>query len=157
MLCLRCGEDNGDRNEFCTNCGTVLKRPCALGGGGRSTGLPQTNAALLSYLGWWITGLIFYFLEGDRFVRFHALQSIFTFGGISLLLSLLSLLRLLLRMLLFSSGSALAGGLLTLIGVLLPLTWIGALLLWVVLIVKAGQGERFKLPLTGDFAERQLQ
>ena len=86
VLCCRCGEENRDENEFCNNCSATLGRPCVNGGSGRSTGLPQTTSALLSYLGWWITGLIFYFSESDRFVRFHALQSIFTFGGISLLL-----------------------------------------------------------------------
>ena len=155
MLCFRCGRENGPRNEFCIDCGTVLKRPSAMGGGGRSTGLPQTTSALLSYLGWWITGLIFYFLESDRFVRFHALQSTYTFGGISLLLLLLSLLRRLLRLLLLRSGSALAETLFSLLGVLTPLVCIGALLLWVVLIVKASQGETYKLPLAGDLAERQ--
>jgi len=155
VLCFRCGEENGSRKEYCMNCGTVLKRFCATGGGS-STGLPQTTSALLSYLGWWITGLIFYFLERDRFVRFHALQSSYTFGGINLLLLLLSLLRRLLRLLLLRTGSALAGSLLSLLGLLMPLLFIGALLLWVVLIVKAGQGEMYKLPLAGDLAERQL-
>lgn len=157
MLCCRCGEENRDENEFCNNCSATLGRPCVNGGSGRSTGLPQTTSALLSYLGWWITGLIFYFLESDRFVRFHALQSVFTFGGISLLLLVLSVLRGALRLLLVRSGSALLPALLSLLGVLTPLIWIGALLLWVVLIVKAGQGETFKLPVAGDLAERQLR
>ena len=59
--------------------------------------------------------------------------------------------------LLVRSGSALLPALLSLLGVLTPLIWIGALLLWVVLIVKAGQGETFKLPVAGDLAERQLR
>jgi uncharacterized membrane protein len=43
-----------------------------------STGLEQNTAALLSYLFTWVTGLIFYLLEKDnKYVRFHAMQSIF--------------------------------------------------------------------------------
>ena len=48
-----------------------------------STGLQENIAALLSYLGWWITGIVFLLLEPDnKFVRFHAIQSILLFGFI---------------------------------------------------------------------------
>jgi len=46
---------------------------------------PNTSSAL-SYVGWWITGLFFLFAERrNRFVRFHAIQSLLTFVVISLI------------------------------------------------------------------------
>ena len=54
------------------------------------TGVPPLSdsrfAALLSYSGGWLTGLLFIFLGGrDRFIRFHALQSLVFFGAINLI------------------------------------------------------------------------
>jgi hypothetical protein len=50
-------------------------------GGGSSTGLEPNTAGLLCYLGGWISGIIFLVIEQEnKFVRFHALQSIVTFG-----------------------------------------------------------------------------
>jgi uncharacterized membrane protein len=51
-----------------------------------STGLDENIAALLSYIFGWVSGLIFFLIEKDsRLVRFHAMQSIITFGGLSAL------------------------------------------------------------------------
>lgn len=157
MLCYRCGEENRFKEQFCIKCGSVLSHHRVNGpGGSHSTGLPQTTAALLSYLGWWVTGLIFYLLESNRFVRFHALQSVMTFGSISVLLVALSAIRRA-PLVLVRTGSARFSAWLSLLGALTPLIWIGAFLLWAVLIVKAAQGEIFKLPVAGDLAEKQLQ
>lgn len=97
------------------------------------TGLPRNTAAALSYSVIWVTGIIFLLIEKDRFVRFHAMQSILTFG----LLTLLTLVPM--------------------IGwILSPLIWIAGFVLWLVLIYKAYQGEEFKLPWIGEFAKKQL-
>src|SRR5262249_34352590 len=59
--------------------------------GPTSTGVDARLAAVLGYAGWWITGLIFLFLERDnRAVRFHAAQSLVVFGGLSLLMGLVA-------------------------------------------------------------------
>ena len=48
--------------------------------GKTTTGIQQNLEGLLCYLGWWITGIVFLVLEKEnRFVRFHAVQSIITF------------------------------------------------------------------------------
>ena len=58
-----------------------------------STGLPSRTAAALAYGGWWVTGLIIWFLERqDRFARFHAAQSVVTFGALSALIFFFGLL-----------------------------------------------------------------
>ncbi len=49
--------------------------------GKSSTGLEENIAVLLSYLFWWLGGLIFFIVEKkSKYVKFHALQSL-VFGG----------------------------------------------------------------------------
>lgn len=156
MICCRCGEKNRAIGDFCTCCGAALRYPCSNGGGGTSTGMAQNTAALLAYLAWWITGIIFYFTETNKYVKFHAMQSMLTFGSVSVLLVVIRIIRTALWGIFFRAG----GGvyfLLSLLGVLSTLVWIGGMVLWVILMVKANQGETFKLPIVGDIAEKQLQ
>jgi len=104
-----------------------------------STGLDSNIGGLLSYVLGWITGLIFFLIEEkDEFVRFHAMQSIIVFGAITVL-------------------SIIFGILFTVpfLGAILgSFLWITSVVLWIILIVKAYQGERFKLPIAGDLAEK---
>lgn len=104
--------------------------------GKTSTGIQPNVAALLSYILGFITGIIFILIEKEnKFVRFHAMQSIVTFAG------------------LFVIGLVL--GFIPVIGwMLLPVLWILELVLWIVLMIKSYQGERFKLPIAGDIAEK---
>jgi uncharacterized membrane protein len=102
-----------------------------------STGLDDNVAGLLSYLFGWITGLIFFLIEKDsKFVRFHAVQSIVVFGTITVA-------GIVLRLIPF-------------IGWFLQIALsIIALILWIILMVKAYQGEKYKLPWAGDIADKQ--
>lgn len=106
--------------------------------GKTSTGIQPNIAALLSYLVGFITGLIFFLIEKDnKFVRFHAMQSMITFGGIFVLQTVILFIPV--------------------IGVmLLPLLGLGSLILWIILMIKAYQGEMFKLPIVADIAEKQI-
>lgn len=101
-----------------------------------STGLEENVAGLLCYVLGWISGLVFFLIEKEnKFVRFHALQSIIVFGILSIASLVLSYIPFI-------------GGILSfLVSVL-------ALILWIVLMVKAYQGEKFKLPWAGDVAEK---
>ena len=112
--------------------------------GGASTMDIQPNvAALLSYLFGAIGGLIFFLMEKrNRFVRFHAMQSILTTAGIVVVEIVLSILD---RLPLIQFVSAC---------IISPLFAIGVLVLWIVLMVQAFQGKMFKLPIIGDYAER---
>ena len=116
--------------------------------GKTSSGLQANMAAFLSYLAGWITGLIFFLVEKDnKFVRFHAMQSIVVFGAFSALGIIISVFA--------SLAIAIhAYFLLPLIGALSTLLWLVALILWIVLMIKAYQGEKFKLPVAGDIAEK---
>lgn len=98
------------------------------------TGLPKNTAAALSYVLGWLSGIVFLLIEKDPFVRFHAMQSTLTFG----LLTVLSFVPII--------GWALS-----------PLLMIVGFVLWLVLIFKAYQGEEFKLPMVGNFAQKQLK
>ena len=103
-----------------------------------STGMNQNVAGLLCYLAGWITGLIFFLIEKEnRFVRFHAMQSIITFGSLTVIFMIL--------------------GFIPFVGwVLMPILGIVQLVLWIVLMVKAYQGQLFKLPVIGDMAEKNI-
>ena len=104
--------------------------------GKSSTGLDENTAGLLCYVLGWVSGIVFVILEREsRFVKFHAVQSIIVFGAISVISALLGwipILGLILRIIL---------------GIL-------ALVLWIVLMVKASQGERYKIKWAGDYAEK---
>ncbi len=112
-----------------------------------STGMQQNVAGLLCYALGWVTGLVFYFMEKEnKFVRFHAMQSIIVFGGLSIIGGLLTLFAMLL--LLIPTVGPILFGLLMVFGSLL------VTVLWILLMVKAYQNVRFKVPKIGDLAEK---
>jgi len=108
-----------------------------------STGLESNIGGLLSYVLGWITGLIFFLIEEkDEFVRFHAMQSIIFFGAITAFAIVLGFLQ------------WIPGPVGVLFTVLTSLVGLFAFVMWIVLMVKAYQGERFKLPVAGEQAEK---
>ena len=105
--------------------------------GKSSTGMQANVAALLAYVLGLVTGLVFFLIEKDsKFVKFHAMQSI-AFSVV-----------------MFIAGFILA--FIPFIGVFGTMVLnLGGLVVWIILMVKAYQGELFKLPVLGDFAEQQ--
>jgi uncharacterized membrane protein len=106
--------------------------------GNTSTGIKENVAGLLCYLLGWVTGVIFILIEKDnKFVRFHAMQSIIVFGGITVINIIL--------------------GWIPFVGWIIAwIIWIIAIILWIVLMLKAYKGEKYKLPWIGNFAEKQV-
>jgi uncharacterized membrane protein len=102
-------------------------------------GVSQNIEAVLCYVVGWITGVIFLVLEKENtFVRFHAMQSVVTF----LTLFVVSM----------------VAGFIPVIGLVVSLlTGPVSLVLWLFLMYKAYQGERYKLPWVGEWAEQQIQ
>ena len=101
-----------------------------------ASGLKENVAGLLCYALGWVSGLILYLIETDnKFVRFHAVQSIIVFG--------------------FLNIAGIVFGWMYYIGIVMS-SMIGLLsfVLWVVLMVKAYQGIMYKLPVAGDLAEK---
>ena len=110
-----------------------------------SRGIDQTLEVLLCYLGWWVTGLVFLFIERqDRDLRFHAAQSLVVFGTIS--------------MVFFLWGSATAMVLFwvpqsfQMFQAIGNLLWLATVILWLFLLVKAWRGETWRVPVAGDLA-----
>src|SRR5215469_1159953 len=100
-----------------------------------SMGRGARAAGWLSYLGGWVTGLIFLLLKREkRFVRFHAMQSLIFFGAMSMVTSVFSHIPLL-----GFSGSGLG---------------FVSFICWIVLMVAAARGRYYKLPVIGDYAEK---
>ena len=105
-------------------------------------GLPKNTTAALAYSLGWLTGLVVFFMEkNDKELRFHGLQSIVVFGAIHLLSYVVA------PALYFSFG---------LFSVLYRIVSLMVLALWVFLMVKSYQGEKIKLPVIGDFVEKQI-
>lgn len=112
--------------------------------GPTSMGMQANVAAGLSYVLGWITGLVFFLVEKqNRFVRFHAMQSILFFGGLTILGIVLDIIQV--AGIPFISFVAFCiGGLLGLVG------FVG----WIILLINGFQGKYFKLPIIGDYAEK---
>jgi uncharacterized membrane protein len=106
--------------------------------GGSSTGLEPNVAGLLCYVGLWVSGIVFLVIEEkNKFVRFHALQSIVTFGALTVAGALLGWIP--------YAGPVFG----TIIGILV-------FILWILLMVKAYQGEWYRVPVAGQVAEGLL-
>ena len=100
------------------------------------TGLSKNTAAALSYVLGFITGIVFLILEKDKFVRFHAMQSIVVFVFLSALWWTLGFTIILLP--------------------LVPLVGIAGFVLWLFLIYKAWQGDEWEVPVLGKLARQFL-
>ncbi|NMB57321.1 DUF4870 domain-containing protein [Candidatus Beckwithbacteria bacterium] len=100
-----------------------------------ATGLDQNIENVLCYVGGWLTGLIFLLLaKENKRTKFHAMQSLVIFGGISVL------------------------SFIPVIGWFLSwILWIVAFVLWLVLIIKAYQGEDWEVPVVGEFVKKQIK
>jgi uncharacterized membrane protein len=110
--------------------------------GKTETGLEPNVAGLLCYVLGWVSGLVFLLLEKkDKFVRFHAIQSIIVFGAISVVSFVLWMFTWIPYVwIVFMILGYIVGAL--------------ALVLWIVLMIKAYQGEKFKLPISGNIAAK---
>jgi uncharacterized membrane protein len=98
-----------------------------------STGLEENVAGFFCYLLGFITGIVFMVVEKkSHFVKFHAKQSTITF----LILFVISLII----------------GWIPIIGFLVLIL---SLILWLVLMIKALKGERYRLPIVGKMAEEK--
>jgi uncharacterized membrane protein len=112
-----------------------------------STGVDARLASVLCYAGWWVTGLVFLFAERrNAAVRFHAAQSLVIFGVLSVALLLCggaSAVALLVAVPTFQLMQAIGNAL-----------WLGAVVLWLVLLLKTWRGETWRVPIAGDLAAK---
>jgi len=109
-----------------------------------TSGLTDNVAGMLAYVTI-IPAIVFLVLEPynrNRFIRFHSFQSIFFAIAWTVLWIALSM---------FAHIPFLGWASI----VLWPLIGLGGLIVWVILVLKAYQGQMFKLPVIGDMAEKQ--
>jgi uncharacterized membrane protein len=108
-------------------------------------------AGMLAYLGWFITGIIFLVIEpykNDKFVRFHAFQSIFFTIACFVISTAWSIIF---GTLLLASW----GAMWPLVSLTHSLIHLGFFVLWLFLMFKAYNNERFMLPIIGELAIKQ--
>jgi uncharacterized membrane protein len=141
-FCTVCGAQTPDGSTVCPACGrsgAPAVRPVAAAGG-----LTDNVAGMLAYVTI-IPAIIFLVVEPynrNRFIRFHAFQSIFFASAWTALWIALSIV----------AHIPFLGWLTILIW---PLVGLAGFVIWIVLLLKANQGQMWKLPVIGDMAEQQ--
>lgn len=160
-FCAKCGAQVNEGSAFCPACGAATSGTSAASSGTAvapapatattSTGMTNNVAGMLCYLVGWITGLIFLLIDpykNDRFVKFHAFQSIFWDVAFIVL----------------CIAATIAGGVLGVVShgfaalimfAVWPLLWLAWFGVKILLMVKAYNNQLFKLPFVGDLAAKQ--
>jgi uncharacterized membrane protein len=174
MHCPVCHTEVGSQTSFCHQCGAPLSA-AAGGASGESTpvetgvpppsypppayagqpvaasaGLSENAAAAIAYLTI-IPAIIFLVIEPYNrmpLVRFHSWQSIALGVAAFLLQVIISISHMALRFI---------PGIFILFGLVYLVVAVCLFFLWLYVILKASKGEWFKLPIIGDFAERQAR
>lgn len=109
-----------------------------------SLGLGENIEGALCYSFGFVTGIIFLFLEDEnKFVKFHAIQSIIVFLPLFIIyiaIIFLPMVGLLMNMMSWP--------------IIIPILSLIIVIFWLFMMYKAFVGEIYKLPIIGDFAER---
>ena len=149
-FCANCGSQVDGR--FCPKCGAAVN---VTGGNveaaaaptaapvAQPAGLTDNAASALCYALGLITGILFLVLapyNQNRNIRFHAFQSIFLHVAAIIVWIGLSVI------------SVMTHGLMLFLA---PLIWLAFFVLWLILIIKAYQGQKLVLPVIGAMAEQQ--
>jgi len=119
--------------------------------------MEENVASMVCYIGIFITGIIFFLMEKkNKTVRFHAMQSILVFLPLVIITNILGWIGA--PKWSYGGGYWGYGNFDPGIPALLWVSWgLWALtgILWLILVFKAYQGEKFKLPIIGDIAEKK--
>lgn len=115
-----------------------------------AAGMQENVASALCYVLGWITGIVFLVMapyNQNRNIKFHAWQSIFFFGGVTVLSIILSII----------SGIILTSsfGLWSIFRMIILVFDLAVLAAWLFLMFKAYNNQRFVLPVVGPLAEKQ--
>lgn len=115
---------------------------------GKGTGLAPNVASVIAYLCAPITSVIMMLIEKEnKEVQFHSWQGIGLGVGYIVIVVALEIISALLGAVVSFLG--------VLVGLLVPLVGLAAFVIWIICMVKAYQGERWKIPYIGDFAAQK--
>jgi uncharacterized membrane protein len=148
ISCPDCGVSMPDTAAFCPECGRAMLP--AVRAHGMVGVMPERLAGALSYF--LLPAIVFLLVEpykSNRFVRFHSFQ----FIGVALIAVVIGAILRISGVVLFFIP-VLGPLLVSLVSMVVSLAF---LMIWIVLVIKALQGEMFKLPLAGEFAEKQAE
>jgi len=143
-FCSACGAQLPEGNTTCPACAKSAGAANPIVASGATGGMTDNVAGMLAYVTI-IPAIVFLVMEPynrNRFIRFHSFQCIFfavAWTVIWIALSIVGMIPVL--------------GWATLI--IWPLVGLGGLIIWIILLLKAYQGQMFKLPIIGDMAEKQ--
>ena len=146
--CIKCGSEVQAGVAFCPKCGQAQTAgQVAQTSQSAQPGMAENVAGLLCYLLGWVTGIIFFLIDKRPFVRFHAAQSIVVFGGLHVISIVVGII--------FGGGFMMMGrwGAFGLGWALYSLINLVVLVLWILLMVKAYQGEKFQVPVAAGIAQ----
>lgn len=102
----------------------------------------------ISYVLGLVTGVVMLLVAPkDKYVKFHAMQSIIFCVALTAVYMVLTVLFGILAIATMGMG-------LLLLAPLMMLLWLVFFILWVYLIYKAYNGEKYKLPVIGEYAEK---
>ena len=146
-FCSKCGVEVAAGVAFCPNCGQsqaggqVMQTSQSA-----NSGMAENIAGLLCYVLGWVTGIIFFLIDKRPYVRFHAAQSIVVFGGLHIINIIIGIL--------FGARVMMGGwGTFGVGAALYSLVNLLTLILWILLMVKAYQGEKFQVPVAAGIAQ----
>ena len=151
-FCNMCGTQIPDGT---TTCGACASRAATAGGGGVAAatapaqGLTDNVAGMLAYITI-IPSILFLVMEPynkNRFVRFHSFQNLFFAGALIVAWIAFTILSMVLAFI-------------PILGhIVIALCWfalaVGSFIIWIVMLLKANGGQKWKLPVIGDLAEKQ--
>lgn len=116
--------------------------------GGKGSGLAPNIASLLCYICMPITSIIFMLMEKEnKDVQFHAWQGTAFGVGWIVVVVVLNILTMILTQIATFLG--------VIMSILVPVLGLAVFVVWIICLVKAYQGERWKIPYIGDFAEKK--
>ena len=138
QFCSSCGTQMADGAAVCPGCGKAASATAANAAAPAGGGLQDNVAGMLAYFTI-IPAIVFLLIEPynrNKFVRFHSFQCLFLSGALIVIHIIL--------------------GFIPLLGWLVSLLLsLATVILWILLVVKAYQGQKFKVPFIGDLAEQQ--
>jgi len=147
-FCKSCGQEIGTAS-FCPKCGAsqgAVATP-VVAAASPTEWLQENVAGLLCYILGWVTGLIFLLIDKRPFVKFHAAQSIaMSIGVIVLYIALAIFMGVLHVMHIFF-----------LCLLIYPILWLALFLLWIFVMYKAYQHEKYRLPIIGNLVEGMVK